>query len=139
MFTAMKLCVDERFILSSHTDGFFSVVDVEAGTSQVLANIFGEVDNICGIELLARPSGPNDPQLMLVATSSGMYQCMVTNLGHLMYCMEVYFEGENVTNVCSINDEDFLVSYTTLSDGLTKLVIFNLDTREEKVMIHPDA
>ena len=32
MFTGMKLCLDDKFLVGSHTDGLLSVLDVESGT-----------------------------------------------------------------------------------------------------------
>ena len=83
-------------------------------------------------------SPADQPQMLMIPTSSGMYQCILTQFGHLMYCMESFYEGQNVTNARVVNEEEMLVSYTT-SEGATKLVIINLETREEKVVIHPDA
>ena len=53
--------------------------------------------------------------------------------------MESYYEGHNVSNVRLINQDEMLVSYTNTQDQSTKLVIINLDTKQEKVLIHPDA
>ena len=55
-----------------------------------------------------------------------------------MYCMESFYEGFNVTNAVVVNTDEMLVSYTT-DEEQTKLVIINLDTKEEKIMIHPDS
>ena len=55
-----------------------------------------------------------------------------------MYCMESFYEGYNVTNAVVVNEDEMLISYSS-QEGQTKLVILNLDTKEEKIMIHPDS
>ena len=102
LFTGMKICMDNKFLIGSHTDGILTVLNLETETSQTMTSIFGEVDNIWGIELLANPC-PGEPQMLMIPTSSGMYQCILTQLGQLLYCMESFFEGSNVTNVVVVN------------------------------------
>ena len=53
-----------------------------------------------------------------------------------MYCMESYYEGTNVINAKEINEDEMLLALC--NEGENKLVILNLDTREEKVVIKPD-
>ena len=54
LFTSMSICLDDKFLIGSHTDGVLSVVNLEAHTSQTMPSIFGEVDNIWDIVLLAK-------------------------------------------------------------------------------------
>ena len=57
--------------------------------------------------------------------------------------MEVYYEGFNVTNSVFIDEDHMLVSLEhyeeETEDEWHKLVILDLDTREEKVVIEPEA
>jgi len=50
--------------------------------------------------------------------------------------MESYYDGQNVTNATVINEDELLLSL--FMEGRNKLVILNLDTKEEKVVIAPD-
>ena len=59
---------------------------------------------------------------------------MLTPQGHFMYCMESFYEGLEVTNCKELNEEELLLS---IQQEQQKLVIFNLDTREEKLIILP--
>ena len=43
-----------------------------------------------------------------------------------MYCMESFYEKENVTHCMMINEDEMLISLQN------KMVILNLDTRAEK-------
>lgn len=52
-----------------------------------------------------------------------------------MYNMESFYEGINVTNSVIINEDELLISLQT--EKWNKLVILDLETREEKVVIEP--
>lgn len=51
--------------------------------------------------------------------------------------MESYYDGINVTNAVVINEDELLIS--TLNEGQNKLVILNLETKEERIVIAPEA
>ena len=52
-----------------------------------------------------------------------------------MYCMEQYYEGKNVTNAVHIGGDELLLSLQTEQEN--KLVILNIETKEERVVIEP--
>ena len=54
-----------------------------------------------------------------------------------MYTMESYYEGISVTNSVVINEDEMLLSLHT--EEWNKLVILNLDTRQEKVILEPES
>lgn len=56
-----------------------------------------------------------------------------------MYSMESFYEGLNVTNSVFIDEDTMLVSLESSEEDWNKLVILDLETREEKVVISPDA
>lgn len=53
--------------------------------------------------------------------------------------MESYYEGSNIINAVVINEDELLLSFYTFDDesgkSVSKLVILNLETKEEKMMI----
>ena len=55
--------------------------------------------------------------------------------------MQSYYEGANVTNSVFINEDEMLVSLELYEDDDSwhKLVILDLDTSEEKIVISPEA
>ena len=50
-----------------------------------------------------------------------------------MYCMESFYEKQNVTNCMMINEDEMLISLQN------KMVIYNLDTQMEKVVLESDS
>lgn len=46
-----------------------------------------------------------------------------------MYCMEAYYEGQNVTNAAVINRDEVLISVQ--AENKNRLVVFNLETKVE--------
>ena len=66
----------------------------------------------------------------------GLKEGVITPEGSFMYCMESYYVGINVTNSVVINDDEMLLSIQ--KKNANKLVIFNLETKEEKVVIKPE-
>ena len=81
----------------------------------------------------------DSPQLMLIPCTKGLFQCMLTQQGHFMYCMEAYYQNINVSRAVLINDDEVLVSLQDIEDqSQCRLVILNLDTREEKIVLKPD-
>ena len=55
--------------------------------------------------------------------------------------MQSYYEGTNVTNSVFINEDEMLVSLELYEDDESyhKLVVLDLDTSEEKIVISPEA
>ena len=52
-----------------------------------------------------------------------------------MYCMECYYEGQNVTNAAIINQDEVLISVQ--AENKNRLVVFNLETKVEQVIREP--
>ena len=136
--------LDDAFIVSSHTEGFFQVINLEENTvSDLASQPFGPVANTWGVEVFnMRPEG--EPQVVFIPSTNGLYQCSVTPEGQFVYSMEVFYEGINVTNSVFINEDQMLISLQFDEDGdgdeeWNKLVILDLDTREELVVIAPEA
>ena len=50
-----------------------------------------------------------------------------------MYCMESFYEKENVTHCMMIDEDEMLISLQN------KMVIFNLDTRAEKNVLQAES
>ena len=136
LFTDLTLCRNGSFLVGSHTEGCISVINLETRECEIVQEPFGPIENIWGVEVFGEVNDLTEPQMLFCPTSSGMYQCMLTAQGYFMYCMESYYEGVNVSNSVVINDDEMLLSLQ--SDDWNKLVILNLDTREEKVVIKPD-
>ena len=58
-FTDLSLVIDNTFIVGSHSEGYFTVINVEEGTVQeIMASPFGQVENTWGVEVFGmRPEG----------------------------------------------------------------------------------
>ena len=54
-----------------------------------------------------------------------------------MYTMEAFYEGINVTNAVEANEDELIISLQT--EEQNKLVIVNIDTKEEKIIIEPES
>ena len=50
-----------------------------------------------------------------------------------MYCMESFYVKQNVTHAMMINEDEMLIALEN------KMVILNLDTREEKNVLEADS
>ena len=142
----MSLVIDNQFLVGSHSEGFLTVINAEeCSVVDTISSPFGEVENTWGVEVLGvRPEG--EPQVIFIPTTNGLYQCSVTPQGQLIYLMESYYEGFNVTNSVLLNEDEMLVSlerYEEDENGQEsswyKLVILDLDTRGEKIVIAPEA
>ena len=132
MFTDLSLCLDNTFLIGSHNEGIISVINLEESTSNIIERPIGDVDNIWGVEVY-NYAREGDNQTVFVPSSNGIFQCVITPHGQFIYCMESFYEGQNVTNCMLINEDEMLVSLPT------KLVILNLDTRQEKILIQADS
>lgn len=133
MFTGMALCLDKTFMLGTHSEGKISVTNLETHEATIVdPPPFGEVENIWGCCIFyPRPEG--EPQTVFIPTTNGLYQCVVTQQGHFMYCMEAFYEGCNVTDCALIDEDEMLVSLQN------KMVILNLDTRSEKIVLEAES
>ena len=54
-----------------------------------------------------------------------------------MYTMESWYEEISVTNSIVVNEDELLLSLHT--EEWDKLVIFNLETRQEKIIVEPES
>lgn len=125
VFTDLSVVLNETYVIGSHRDGFFSVMNLEDQTSTIVEQPFGHVDNVWGVEVFSmRAEG--EPQILYIPTTNGLYCCMVTEQGQFMYNMESFYEGVNVTNSVIINEDELLCSLET--EEWKKLVILNLET-----------
>ena len=75
--------------------------------------------------------------MIFVPTTRGMFQCALTPQGQFMYTMESFYEGISVTNSYCVSEDEMLLSLHT--EEWDKLVILNLDTRQEKVILEPES
>ena len=55
MFTDLTLCYDNKYLLSSHTGGTISVINLESQTAQFIEDQFGYVENIWGVKCVGQP------------------------------------------------------------------------------------
>ncbi len=99
---------------------------------------FGFVEEIWGVEKFGGFT-EGEPEDLFLPTTSGLYCCMVTPEGQFLYSMESYYEESNIINAVMINEDELLLSFYTFDDesgnSINKLVILNLETKEEKMMI----
>ena len=128
--------MDGKFLVGGHNEGIFSVIRLEDNYSQVVERPFGYVDSVWNIEPYTLYT-EGEPHTLFIPTTSGMYQCALTPQGQFMYTMESYYEGISVTNSVVINEDEMLLSLHT--EEWNKLVILNLDTRQEKVILEPES
>ena len=101
----------------------------------IIEEPFGPVDQIWGIELIQTELQPGDPQQLFIPTTNGVFFSVLTPEGSFMYCMEQYYDNTNVTNAVHIGGDELLLSLQT--DTENKLVILNIETKEERVVIEP--
>lgn len=80
-FTDISLVLDNTFIIGSHIEGYFTVINLEENSLQeIVEQPFGQVQNIWGVEVFGtRPEG--EPQIVFIPSTNGLYQCMVTPQG----------------------------------------------------------
>ena len=97
---------------------------------------FGFVEEIWGVEKFLGYEGAETEELFL-PTTDGLYVCMITQTGQFLYSMESYYEGLNVINALVINEDELVLSFFQIEDNesLNKVVIFNLETKQEKMVI----
>ena len=129
----MSLMLGNKYIVGAHTEGFFSVTNLEEQTSVVVENPFGdEIENIWGVETV----GMFESEIFYTPTTNGLYECQLNEEGQILYTTTSFFMGINVTNSVLINEDELLVSLQT--DDWNKMVILNLETQQEKVIIEPE-
>ena len=133
LFNDMAFMLNDRFLIGAHTDGIFSVINIEHQTARILENPIGnDIENvwgICAVEMDA-------PQLFYAPTTNGLYELSLNDDGQFVYAFVSFFNGTNVTNAIFINEDEMLVSLQTGQEN--KMVIFNLDTHVSKVIIDPE-
>ena len=78
-----------------------------------------------------------EPQTLFVPTTNGIFISVIYPTGDFAYCMESYYDGINVTNALVLNEDELLLS--TLHEGQNKLIILNLETKQERIIISPEA
>ena len=94
------------------------------------------MDSILGVEVFEpRPEG--EPQTLFLPSTNGVYMAVITPDGNFIACMgEEYYPGVNVSNAVILNEDEMLLSIQ--EEAASRLVIINLDTKEETVIIEPD-
>ena len=89
MFTDISVCMDDNYLVGSHTEGIVSVISLETQEVQVIEEPFGAVDSIWGTELYEpRPEG--EPQTIYMPSTNGLYCCILSPEGQFMYCCLLY-------------------------------------------------
>ena len=136
-FTDISLCINDMFLVGSHAEGNVTIVNLESDAVEIIEKPFGEVDNIWAAEVIPfRPDG--EPQQLLMPSERGLFPCIVTEDGNFLYMMQSHFLDQNVTN-CAVIDEDRVLCSIQEPNNEGRLVILNLDSFEEIVVIQPDV
>lgn len=90
LFTDISLCINENYLVGSHTGGTVSVICLEDDNVQVIDEPFGMVESVWAVEVFqGRPDG--EPQTIFMPSTNGMFQCILTEGGQFMYCMESFY------------------------------------------------
>ena len=134
-FSDMSLCHDDRFIVCSYTGSIVTVINLETDEPTIVEDPFGEVETIWATEIVPFKA-EGEPQTVLMPSTRGLFLSIITEEGQFMYIMESHYPGSNVTNCVIINEDEVLCSIQ--DDEVSKLVILNLDTKEEKLIIQPE-
>ena len=72
MFTDIALCLDDSYLVSSHCEGTFSVINLQDESVQIVNEPFGQVSSVWEVEPYAiRAEG--EPQIIFVPTSRGLF------------------------------------------------------------------
>ena len=139
-FSDMTLCRENNFlvtnIISGESQNFITVVNIEEESVEMIEPPFGQVECVWAIEKF-ETYAEGEPQTIFLPTTGGLFICVLHDTGDFAYCMESYYDGINVTNAVVINEDELLIS--TLNEGQNKLVILNLETKEERIVIAPEA
>ena len=78
LFNDMSLMLGNRYIVGAHTDGIFSVINLEEQTSRIVDNPTGnEIENVWGIEAVNMDS----PQIFYTPTTNGLYELSLNEDG----------------------------------------------------------
>lgn len=77
MFTDLSACLDQNFLVGSHTDGIISVFNLNTNTSELVREPFGQVDVIWGV-IVFDVKPPGEPQTLFIPSSNGFYLCVLT-------------------------------------------------------------
>ena len=84
------------------------------------------------------PRPEDSPQTIFLPSTEGVYMAVITPDGNFIACMgEEYYPGVNVSNAVILNEDEMLLSIQ--EEAASRLVIINLDTKQETVIIQPDA
>ena len=110
LFNDMSLMLGNKYIVGAHTDGIFSVINLEDQTVRILDNPIGnDIENVWGIEAVEMDS----PQIFYTPTTNGLYEVSLDDDGQFVYSFVNFFTGVNVTNSILINEDELLVSLQT--------------------------
>ena len=135
-WTDMSLVIENQFMVGSHVEGHITVINLETDTFELIESPFGPIDSISGVEVF-EPRPEDSPQTIFLPSTEGVYMAVITPDGNFIACMgEEYYPGVNVSNAVILNEDEMLLSIQ--EEAASRLVIINLDTKEEKIIIKPN-
>ena len=69
IFTDLRFCINNQFLVGSHTEGVVSVINVAEGTATIVDEPFGQVDSIWTIQVIPNRAD-GEPANLLMASST---------------------------------------------------------------------